>query len=71
MDSGSGGSYGIPQKRLHGHDISSQMLFFLQMDTLHCLDLGTKPYVCGICQQATQFDDKSHTKDVMSVAFSA
>merc|ERR1719415_505976 len=38
-------------------DISSQMLFFLQMDTSHCLDLGTKPFVCGICQQATQLDD--------------
>merc|ERR1712051_746137 len=51
MDSSSGGSYGIPQKRLHGHGH-----FVSDVD----LSSGN-----------TTRRFESHTKDVMSVAFSA
>merc|ERR1712226_1210914 len=61
MDSGSGGSYGIPQKRLHGMATLSPTSFCPQMDTLPCLDLGTRPFVCGICQLETPPEDSKAT----------
>merc|ERR1719216_34725 len=61
MDSSSGGSYGIPQKRLHGHGHFVSDVVCLQMDTLPCLDLGIKLFVYGICQQETQHDDSKAT----------
>merc|ERR1711944_379682 len=60
MDSGSGGSYGIPQKRLHGHGhfVSDVVL---SSDGHFALS--------GSWDKTLRFE--SHTKDVMSVAFSA
>merc|ERR1719166_1739 len=47
MDSGSGGSYGVPQKRLHGHGLRLRRCFVLRWTLCLVWLMGQDPSFVG------------------------
>merc|ERR1712226_1745383 len=61
MDSSSGGSYGVPQKRLHGHGHFVSDVVLSSDGHFALSGSGTKLFDCGICQLVTPPGDLKAT----------